>query len=557
MKIRELFTKDISRPINGVVKADQQDDKSIYQELEEFVVTRELSEHLDRFFSVYLQALENPRDADAAGKMGVWVSGFFGSGKSHLIKVLHYLFKNQIVKYDGQEKQAIKFLDGKIADPFLFGNIQKAVTKDADVILFNIDSKADQTKSDDVLIRVFLKVLNELQGYSPDYPHIAHMERYLDQLNKLAVFEENFRMLTGQEWRESRVHWHFTQDNIVKALSETLGQSEEACQHWAQSAEDDFPLTIENFARWVKEYLDSRGSEHRIFFFVDEVGQFIGDNSKLMLNLQTITENLGTQCGGRAWLIVTSQEDMDKAIGSLKNTENKDFSKIQGRFNTRLSLSSANTDEVIQKRLLEKQDSVIDELVGLYEPNADILGNQLTFSQDTGMTLQAYQSEVDFVKNYPFIPYQFKLLQRVFEGVRRAGATGLHLSRGERSMLDAFQHAGIHAADKDTGVLVPLYWFYPSIESFLDTAVRRTIQQAAELPSLEEFDINIFQTLFMIRYIEEIKGNVNNLVTLCIDHIDSDKFVLRKKVEESLSRLEKETLISRSGENYFFLTNEE
>jgi hypothetical protein len=149
-------------------------------------------------------------------------------------------------------------------------------------------------------------------------------------------------------------------------------------------------------------------------------------------------------------------------------------------------------------------------------------------------------------------------VQKVFEAIRKAGATGLHLSRGERSILDAFQSAAKDVADQSIGVLVPLYRFYPSIESFLDTAVKRTIDQATSNPSLKHpIDPRVLQTLFLIRYVDEIKGNVDNLVTLCLDEIDADRLALRRQIEESLQRLEKETLISRSGENYYFLTNEE
>ena len=270
---------------------------------------------------------------------------------------------------------------------------------------------------------------------------------------------------------------------------------------------------MENFTKWVKEYLDTKGPEHRLLFFVDEIGQFVGQDGHLMLNLQTIVENLGVACNGRAWGIVTSQEDIDTVLGSLSSARTNDFSKIQGRFKTRLSLSSANTDDVIQSRLIEKKPEVQGELKALYRKNADILKNQLSFSR-TGMTLYSYRSDDDFVRNYPFIPYQFQLLQKVFETIRKAGATGLHLSRGERSMLDAFQYAGKIAANKDFGVLVPLYWFYPSIESFLDTSVKRTIDQAKEKPTLNEFDIFVLQTLFMIRYVNEVKGNIDNLIRL-------------------------------------------
>ena len=124
-------------------------------------------------------------------------------------------------------------------------------------------------------------------------------------------------------------------------------------------------------------------------------------------------------------------------------------------------------------------------------------------------------------------------------------------------MLDAFQSAAKAVSINEVGVLVPLYDFYPSIESFLDTSVKKTIDQAETNPSLEPFDIQLLQVLFLIRYVDEMKGNVDNLVTLCLDQIDGDRLALRHRIEESLGRLEKETLISRSGDNYFFLTNEE
>jgi hypothetical protein len=275
-----------------------------------------------------------------------------------------------------------------------------------------------------------------------------------------------------------------------------------------------------------------------------------------MLNLQTITEELGTLCRRRAWVVVTSQEDMDTVLGDMSKTKKQDFSKIQGRFFPPLSLSSANVDEVIQSRLLAKLKNVKAELEAVFKQRGDILKSQLTF-KNCGMTFKPYKDGEDFVKNYPFAPYQFQLIQKIFESIRKAGATGMHLARGERSMLDAFQSAAKTVSINEVGVLVPLYDFYPSIESFLDTAVKKTIDQAETNPSLEPFDIQLLQVLFLIRYVDEMKGNVDNLVTLCLDQIDGDRLALRRRIEESLGRLEKETLISRSGENYFFLTNEE
>ena len=556
MRIQNLFQKDIFRPINGVVKADQLDESSVWQELEEFVVTKELNQHLRRFFSSYCEAMDRTGDADVAGSIGVWVSGFFGSGKSHFIKVLSYLLNNANHTHDGQIRQAVEFFDPKIKDAMLLGDIKRAIGSHTDVILFNIDSKADNRAGRDAILAVFLKVLNELAGYSGDHPHIANMERYLEGKSRLGVFHDAYRTLTGTRWTDERDAYAFNRDEVIKALAHTLGQSEQSCEKWIDGAEDNFSLTIENFCKWVQDYLDSRGENHRIVFLVDEVGQFIGTDPHLMLNLQTITEELGTVCMGRAWVVVTSQEDIDAVLGEMQGTRANDFSKIQGRFRTRLSLSSANVDEVIQKRLLAKREEVRADLETEYAKQGDILKNQLSF-KDVGTTFPQFRDADDFVQNYPFAPYQFKLLQKIFESIRKAGATGLHLAQGERSLLDAFQHAGQSVSDREVGILVPLYRFYPSIESFLDTTVKRTIDQASDNASLEDFDTRLLEVLFLIRYVDEVKGNVDNLVTLCLDQIDADRLALRKIIEAGLQRLERETLVNRSGDTYFFLTSEE
>ena len=556
MRIQNLFQKDIFRPINGVVKADQLDESSVWQELEEFVVTKELDQHLRRFFSSYCEALDKTGDPDVAGRIGVWVSGFFGSGKSHFIKVLSYLLNNTEHTHDGQTRRAVEFFDPKIKDAMLLGDIKRAVASDTDIILFNIDNKADNRAGRDAILAVFLKVLNELQGYSGDHPHIAHMERYLESQAKLQDFHDTYQTLTGTRWADERDVYEFRRDEVIKALAQTLGQSEQSCQKWIDGAEDNFALTIENFCKWVKDYLDTQGVDHRLVFLVDEVGQFIGTDTHLMLNLQTITEELGTVCLGRAWVVVTSQEDIDAVLGEMQGTRANDFSKIQGRFRTRLSLSSANVDEVIQERLLTKREEVRADLEAEYAKQRDILKNQLSF-RDVGTTFPEFKDADDFVRNYPFVPYQFKLLQKIFESIRKAGATGLHLAQGERSLLDAFQHAGQSVSDMEVGILVPLYRFYPSIESFLDTTVKRTIDQARDNASLEDFDTKLLEVLFLIRYIDEVKGNVDNLVTLCLEHIDADRLALRKTIEASLQRLERETLVNRSGDIYFFLTSEE
>lgn len=554
LQIKNLFTRSIHRSINGVIKADQDDAESVWQELDEYVITRELDQHLRSFFESYLAALDNPQDA--SGRVGVWISGFFGSGKSHFLKILSYLLENKQVARDGVTRQAIDFFERKIADPMLAADIKRAIAADTDVLLFNIDSKADSGDGRDAILRVFLKVFNERLGFCGDHPHIAHMERYLDDQGKFVAFRQAFAEASGSTWEEERDAYHFKVDALAAALSQTLGQEIKDADVWVERFEKDFNLNVESFAKWVKDYLDKRAKDQRIVFLVDEVGQFIGQDTHLMLSLQTITEELGVICGGRAWVLVTSQEDIDAVLGEVRASKANDFSKIQGRFKTRLSLSSGNVDEVIQRRLLDKEPEPKDALRKIYREKADILRNQLSFT-NTGRTYKAFTDEDNFAAVYPFVPYQFQLVQRIFESIRKAGATGTHLARGERSLLDAFQSAAKAVGENTLGVLVPLYRFYPSIEGFLEGVVKSTIDNAAGNLSLQDFDTSVLKTLFLIRYVDEIKGNVDNLITLFIDEIDADRQALRKHIEDSLQRLERETLVSRNGDDFFFLTNEE
>src|SRR2546430_6263499 len=144
-------------------------------------------------------------DPHLSGRIGVWVSGFFGSGKSHFLKVLSYLLRNDSHTYDGQTKQAVAFFEPKIKDAMVLGDIKRAVASHTDVILFNIDSKADTKSGREALLLVFLKVLNEMQGYCPDHPHIAHMERYLDEKGTPAPFQQPFQEASGTAWGQDRL----------------------------------------------------------------------------------------------------------------------------------------------------------------------------------------------------------------------------------------------------------------------------------------------------------------------------------------------------------------
>ncbi|TCL12867.1 hypothetical protein C7960_2150 [Methanohalophilus euhalobius] len=171
--------------------------------------------------------------------------------------------------------------------------------------------------------------------------------------------------------------------------------------------------------------------------------------------------------------------------------------------------------------------------------------------------MKFYRGEEDFINVYPYVPYQFFVLQKVFERIRNSGFTGKHLAKGERSMLNAFKEATEKYAEENMGKLIPFYSFYDTVESFLDPIIKSTITQAQDNSELEEFDNQILKLLFLIRNVKEVVPNLDNLVVLSVSSVDEDKLELKRKVDESLKRLEQQTLISKSGDSYHFLTNEE
>lgn len=549
MNIRSMFIKSIDRDIKGVIKADQIDEQNIYEELDEYVVTKQLARHFSTFFDAYQKSLHAPTD-----KVGVWISGFFGSGKSHFLKILSYLLENREVN----NRKAVDFFKDKIEDPLVMANMEQAGNASCDVILFNIDSKGahNSKNSKEGIVKVFAKVFYDMQGFYGDMPWVADMESALESEGVYEDFKHAIKELTGEEWETRRRRILFDRDIVIEALHKSRNMSQEAALEWFRARDDNVVLSIENFAKTVNEYLDKQGPDHRLVFLVDEMGQYIGDNTQMMLNLQTIVEDLGTHCRGRVWVMVTSQEDLDSIVKGIGRSMENDFSKIQGRFDTRLNLTSANVDEVIKRRILEKTQTAIDTLSLYYMEKSAVLRNLISFAAGTP-EMRNFSDKMEFAEVYPFVPYQFNLLQKVFTGIRQYASSGRHLASGERSLLDAFQDAAQAYGDETIGVLVPFHRFYDSISTFLDSSVSQVIEQAETNTRLKPEDIDVLKLLFMIKYVEEMPPKLDNITTLMVSHVDQDKLALKESILGSLRRLSDETLIQKNGDDYIFLTNEE
>ena len=547
MIIRDMFADDINRKINGVIKVDQAADDVIEQELNEYVITKELKKHFITFFNYYSDALDEPT-ADT----GVWISGFFGSGKSHFLKMLSYLLENKAVKgIHSVERFRKKFED----DPATYMLIDRSTKVRTETILFNIDIEGSINKDKTAVLRVFAKTFYNHQGFFGENLKVAKLEQYIEQQGKTDEFRRVFEEKKGMPWVDSRKAFAFNGKYIIPTLVEVLDMSEEDAKAWFND-KSATEFSIAQLVEDIKDYLTTKPDNFRLLFMVDEVGQYVGTDTDMLLNLQSLVEKIGSECGGKVWVVCTGQEAIDEII----KVRADEFSRIQARFKTRLSLSSSSVDEVIQKRILKKNKEAESKLEAVYEKNDSVLRNLFSFT-DSILDIKGYSGSREFAVNFPFVPYQFIIMQKVFAEIRKHGNSGKHLSGGERSMLSGFQEATQKIQEKDEYALVPFFRFYDTVHTFLDSSIRRVIERCQKAADhgdgIETQDVDVLKLLYLIRYIDDIPANLDNIVILMADDIRMDKITMRETVRKCLNRLMSQNYIGRTGEVYNFLTDEE
>jgi hypothetical protein len=545
MKIGDLFVKPVDRPIEGVIKAD--DDRNLLTELDEYVVTGEVAKGLSELIERYL---------DETNSNGVWISGFFGSGKSHLLKILAMALENRELPGGFQ---AADVLIARIDDEFLKADLQKAVKIPSRSILFNIDQKSDAIGGDreSAVLEVFVKVLNELQGYYAKQGHIAQFEYGLDSRGELEAFKQGYAEVSGRTWEQDLpVVETLENETFAKAYAQFFGKSYEEGLKLFDRQRDGYRLSPEDFAKRVKAYIDKQGPHLRLNFFADEVGQFIGQDSRLMLSLQTIAESLATICEGRAWVFVTSQGDLKSVLGELRRGEGDDFTKIQGRFKTRLTLTSADVREVIQRRLLAKVEDEPEALTGVYDLEKENLQTIYRFG-DGSVQYRTWRGSDEFCDFYPFVPYQFDLFQRAIEQLSRHEAfTGKHTAVGERSMLEVFQEVAKTLIGQDVGALATFDRMFDGLSATLRGDIQTSIRQAQRQLD-DPIAIEILKALFLLKWVREFKPTPRNVAILLVDRPNVDIQAHEKAVREALSLLEQQSYLQRNGEFYEFLTDAE
>lgn len=557
MQLANMYQKPINRPIDSVIRASDVEQDRLKNELDEYIFTPDIISHLEGFFDEY----NNP---DATSN-GAWISGFFGSGKSHLLKIMAVALEDREV--DGVP--ALDYLLPKLDDePYLKGQMETArKMHPSESVLFNVDIMAENTGQDSAgaMLSAFIRAFNAHCGYfDGSQQYIAQMEYDLDSEGKLDDFKQAVFEQVGKTWDNVRTRPTFYSSKISTAYDAVCGNAPGTNMNIIKHYQDDYRPSIDAFASRVRDYIDAHGRGFRLNFFVDEVGQFIANDSNRMLNLQSIVEELNTKCGGSSWVIVTSQEDVGKLTGRLSEGSANDFSKIQGRFQVRMSLRSEDAEDIIKRRLLAKTDDAKAEIIELYDKRGDNFSYLFGFRG--GRNYGSYEDEDDFVDTYPFVRYQFSLFIQVMRTLSDHDAMqGRYEATGARSMLGVFQDVAIGLATSnvnDVGEQEPLAAFdamFDGLRDDIKSEYYGQVSQAERNLKSNPLAIRVLKVLLLIKYCDEIPATQANLRVLLLDSLNQDPRALESDIKSALDVLESERYIRRNAESgtYEYLTNEE
>ena len=357
MKIHELYERNITRTINPAVVVSEMKDKIIDQEIEEYIFTDDITRNIYKF----LNAVASNKE----GKTGIWISGYYGSGKSHFIKYLFYCLNKKyrevaLNNFTEAVRKMPPLDDLTIGKATLLKN--RLDSLEIEEIIFNIDAVSTTSDGKDRITRVLLHQLNSHRGYNKTNIALAlYLEKRLDNQGKFEAFKEKVYDRFGETWDDSNVSSYINSvlSGIIDVAHE-LDPNIDKASLQAAIMDTSKDYSIEFLINELKDYLKTKDENFRLLFLMDEVSQYIGSDSTLLLNLQTIVEEIGSKIGTKVWIACTAQQDLANLINNAdSNTE--DFGKILGRFDTQISLQSQDAAYITKKRVLDKNSNGVGD----------------------------------------------------------------------------------------------------------------------------------------------------------------------------------------------------
>ena len=559
MNLAELYERDITRSVDPVAKVDHRDADTIRQEIDEYFFTDPLLKHLKTFLEKVATG--------GAETTGFWINGFYGSGKSHFLKYLYYCLSETHgpAAFEHLISSLANYEGDPLEQPFRVPEAKRLSESVAGLtvapIMFNISAFAKKDNDDrDTVTETFFNRFNHHRGYHKSDIRIARFEKQLNAQGKLAAFKKTFEESTGEVWDEkalTAVDFHL--EDVIEAAGAVadldLESTRETLQREVRPSTDDF-------VDEVKKYLDEQPDDFRLVFLVDEVSQFMAGNTNMLLDLQTIVEELGTRCEDKAWVACTAQQELKELLDTANVDDVKDsFGKIIARFKP-LPLEAQEADRIAKKRILEKSETAERRLGNFFVENEVALRNQ--FARDNDV-YRGIESKADFIECYPFVPYQFTLITDVIQSFVQEDFLVPGVSGTERSLIGITHETAKQCKDETVGSVVPLDAFYNNqIKDNLKNFARNIIAKALSLDRVKErpFWQRVVKALFLLANLVESKkinfpSTAENIAFVLMSEVDQGKTELQQKTQQALDYLVQQNLVSESDGEYRFLLEEE
>ena len=535
--IKGLFANDIERPIEEVIKVDQTREDIIKFEIDEYVVTDAIAKHYESILDIFAETRNKPREG-----VGVWVSGFFGSGKSSFAKMLGLAIENrQIagkpagVRFGARTNNKIQVLLNQIAESI-----------PTHAVIFDVSTDRGIRSGNQTLTEIMYRLLLGSLGYARDLD-LAELEISLEGDGRLDQFKAAFLDVTGKQWDDRKELVAFS----LAEASATMHRIEPGIYQdndsWSDSAKGKADINPGKLAERGTELVARRKPGHTLMYVVDEVGQFVARDVQKMLDLQAIVQQLCVKGQGKQWLVVTSQEKLSELTGGLDDRR-VELARLMDRFPQPLQvhLEPSDISEVTGKRVLAKNAAAQKQLGELYEQHRGQLANNTRLSAD--ITLPELSRD-GFVGLYPLLPYQIDLIIQVVSGLRTQGGASKHVGGANRTIIKLAQQLLIHPevglGSSEVGQLARIDQIYDLVESNISSEIRTKIHQIPDQVS-HPMAASVAKAICLLQFVQSIHRTPENIAATLYPALDAPSEL--ETVKEALRVLEDANLV-RNGED--------
>ncbi len=394
--VKELFANDIHRRIEEVIKVDQTDEQILKDELAEYVVTDSLR---GRFLEILERYNETPNKPHEG--VGIWVSGFFGSGKSSFAKYLGLAVEDRTIVDDG----AADLFARRTGDPkveVLLRNIAEHIPTEA--VIFDISTDRGIRTGNQTITEIMYRLFLQDLGYARDLD-LSELEITLEDHERLGEFRQAYYEVFGKGWDTEKGKVAIAVQQASRVMHTLDPDTYPTADSWRESAHRRADITPGRLAERCKQLMSRRCNGRSLVFVVDEVGQFVARDVQKMLDLQAVVQNLGRVGRGKIWLVVTSQEKLTELVGGLDD-KRVELARLMDRFPLQVHLEPADISEVTSKRVLSKNAAAQQYLRDLFSEHRGRLTDTTRLTAD--IRLPELNTE-SFVELYPLLPYHIDL----------------------------------------------------------------------------------------------------------------------------------------------------